>query len=405
MKVMRLLSSLYHDEDERGIFSLNRLLIKKGHQSVIVASTPKSNELALRLKRDGGVYVPLSMEKHTWSSLWSVIPLVRLINHHRPDIIHVHSRTPAWVLKWALQLVPIAYRPITIATIYGYYSTTAYNKAIFEADHLISVSNSVTEYIKAHHDEYDDTTITRIYRGVDIRKFIYRHHPSVYWLRQIFAEYPNLEHKKWVIFPNTLDYGKGQQWLFDIVGNLKESIPNIHVIIMDDDGRENLYVEQFLQRSRALNLDNYFTFVGKRFNDSREWLSAANVVVGLANQPESIGINVLKAIHLGTPVVAWNLGIYSELLSDLFPQGLVKDITAKSLCKVVKTQLKNVSRPQMSNEFTQQQTVEQTIDLYEELLKITHPEKVAKPTKPKPKNNEISERKLCRNESQTLPKQ
>ncbi len=196
MKVMRLLSSLYHDEDERGIFSLNRLLIKKGHQSVIVASTPKNNELALRLKRDGGVYVPLSMEKHTWSSLWSVIPLVRLINHHRPDIIHVHSRTPAWVLKWALQLVPIAYRPITIATIYGYYSTTAYNKAIFEADHLISVSNSVTEYIKAHHDEYDDTTITRIYRGVDIRKFIYRHHPSVYWLRQIFAEYPNLEHKK-----------------------------------------------------------------------------------------------------------------------------------------------------------------------------------------------------------------
>ena len=103
--------------------------------------------------------------------------------------------------------------------------------------------------------------------------------------------------------------------------------------------------------------------------------------------------------------MAWNLGIYSELLSELFPQGLVKDITAKSLCKVVKTQLKNVSRPQMSNEFTQQQTVEQTIDLYEELLKITHPEKVAKPTKPKPKNSEISERKLCRNESQTLPKQ
>lgn len=165
MKVMRLLSSLHHDEDERGIFRLNRSLIRNGHESVVIASTPAEHELAGRLVRDGGEYIPLAMEKHTWSSLWSVVPLARLIYRYRPDIVHIHSRTPAWVLKWALQLVPMAYRPITLATIYGYYPTTAYNKAIFDTDHLISVSNSVTEYIKQHHPEYDDSMITRIYRG------------------------------------------------------------------------------------------------------------------------------------------------------------------------------------------------------------------------------------------------
>ncbi|WP_026212811.1 glycosyltransferase [Faucicola boevrei] len=403
MKVMRLLSSLHHDEDERGIFRLNRSLIKNGHESVVIASTPAEHELAGRLVRDGGEYIPLAMEKHTWSSLWSVVPLARLIYRYRPDIVHIHSRTPAWVLKWALQLVPMAYRPITLATIYGYYPTTAYNKAIFDTDHLISVSNSVTEYIKQHHPEYDDSMITRIYRGVDTQKFIYRHQPSVYWLRQIFAEYPELEHKKWVLFPNTLGDGKGQSWLFDIVGNLKEILPKIHVIIMDDNQRDGIHMEHFLQRSRALGLDGYFTFVGQRHNDSREWLSASNVVLGLASQPESIGINVLKAIHLGTPVVAWNTGIYSELLNELYPQGLVKEITAKALCKVVKIQLKNVCRPQMTNEFIQKHMIKQILALYQELIQITQNPPTKNPEQNQIKSNtrqknpdDMAKKQLCR---------
>lgn len=367
MKVMRLLSSLHHDEDERGIFYLSRALIKQGHASIIVSSTDPKHDLALRLQRDGSEYLQLYLEKNSWLTLLSVFTLARLIYRQRPDIIHVHSRTPAWVLKWALQLVPAACRPITVATIYGYYPVTAYNKAIFDVDHLISVSDSVTDYIKAHHDEYDDRQITRIYRGVDTQKYIYRHHPSVFWLRQIFAEYPQLEHQKWLLFPHRIDYGQGQQWLFDIVGNLKEEYPNIHVIVMDDDSSGNMYLEEFLQRAAALDIERYFTFIGRR-NDSREWLAAANVVLGLANQPESIGINVLKAIHLGTPVIGWNHGIYGEILPTLYPQGLVKEQNAKALCKAVTLQLRNVCRPKMVDKFTVKQSTAQIIALYHTLL-------------------------------------
>ena len=37
----------------------------------------------------------------------------------------------------------------------------------------------------------------------------------------------------------------------------------------------------------------------------REWLSSANIVLSLANHPESIGMTALQAIHLGTPVIGW----------------------------------------------------------------------------------------------------
>lgn len=377
MRIMRLLSSLHHNEDERQVLLLSRQLIKRGHASMVIASTDPQHELAIRLQRDGSAYEQAYLQKHTWLSLLSVFRVVRLIYQFRPDIIHIHSRTPAWVVKWAMQFIPEAYRPITVATIYGYYPVSVYNIAIFDVDHLISVSDSVTEYIKHHHPSYDDSHITRIYRGIDKHRIMYRHNPSVYWLRRIFAEYPELEHKKWLLFPHRIDFDQGQQWLFDIVGNLKQSFPKIHVIIMDDESNDNMYFEQFVQRANALNLTDYFTFIGKR-NDTKEWLAAANIVLGLTNQPESIGINVLKAVHLGTPVMAWNSGIYSEILTELYPEGLVKTINAKALCKAISHHLVNVTRPKISNQFTAEQTVNNIIDLYERLLAQT-PSIVAKP--------------------------
>nr|WP_241878396.1 hypothetical protein [Psychrobacter sp. PraFG1]UNK04876.1 hypothetical protein MN210_12115 [Psychrobacter sp. PraFG1] len=63
MKVMRLLSSLKHDESERGIFHLGRALVKRGHTSIIISSADKEHDLVKRLERDGNIYNQLSLEK------------------------------------------------------------------------------------------------------------------------------------------------------------------------------------------------------------------------------------------------------------------------------------------------------------------------------------------------------
>ncbi|WP_395145270.1 glycosyltransferase [Moraxella atlantae] len=367
MRVMRLLSSLHHDDDERGVIAISRQLVRQGYTSLVVSSTPASHELAQRLCRDGSEYKSLYLAKQSWWSLWSAFGLARLIHQFRPDVIHVHSRTPAWVLKWALELVPVALRPLTVGTIYGYYPSNAYNRAIFDCDHLIAVSDSVKVYILQYHDR-DPDSVTRVYRGVDTQRYLYRHTPSVHWLQQIFAEYPKLEHQKWLLFPSKIDHHKGQQWLFDIVGNLRAQFPKIHVIIMDDADADNNFVEEFVQRANALDLMDYFTFIGRR-DDGREWLSAANIVLGLANQPESIGINVLKAIHLGTPVVAWARGVYSEILTELYPEGLVYDINAITLCEVIAEQLTHKDRPAMPQNFSQKQSAREIVAVYEHMLK------------------------------------
>ncbi|PNK61382.1 glycosyltransferase family 4 protein [Psychrobacter sp. FDAARGOS_221] len=366
MKVMRLLSSLKHDESERGIFHLGRALVKRDHTSIIISSADTEHDLVKRLQRDGNIYHQLSLEKKSWLSLRQILPLRRLIEKYQPDIIHVHSRTPAWILHWALRGATLKQKPKLVSTMYGFYQVNNYSRALLNVDRLITVSDSVRDYLMSHLKDLKSPpkSIIRIYRGVDTRSFPYRYNPSVYWLRRTFAEYPELEHKKWLLFPTVIGQEYGQEWLIDIVGNLCEQFPNLHIIIMDEASRSDVIHEEFKQRIYALELEDRFTFIGSKHNDMREWLAAANVVLGLANQPESIGINVLQAIHLGTPVVGWNKAAFREILKPLYPQGLVKEYNARALCKVIRNQLENVMRPSITDLFTMQQMIEETMDVY-----------------------------------------
>ena len=365
---MRLLSSLKHDESERGIFHLGRALIKKGHTSIIISSADSDNELVKRLEREGNIYHQLYMNKKSWTALLQIIPLRHLIEKYKPDVVHVHSRTPAWILHLALRRARVERMPKIVSTMYGFYPINKYSQALLDVDTVITVSNSVTNYLKKglRREEMGTKVIKRIYRGVDIRRYPYRHNPSVYWLRRTFAEYPELEHKKWLVFPTVIGNEYGQEWLIDILGNLQEQFPLIHAIIMDEDYREGEVAhEDFRQRANALGLGERITYVGSKRNDMREWLSAANIVMALANQPESIGINALQAIHLGTPVVGWDQAAFSEILQPLYPQGLVKKYNAHALCKAVRNQLEGVTRPEMTDLFTMREMIEETIKVYQ----------------------------------------
>lgn len=384
MKVMHLLSSLKHDESERGIFAITHALSKAGHESVVVGSATADDELVLRLLRDDTKYYRIPMLKKSWLSLVYVLKLRRLISEYEPDIVHVHSRTPAWVLHWAIRPLPDDKQPKIVATVYGFYPLNNYSKALFFSDVIISASYSIDKYFKEKlaikKEEYNiqefPFKIVCIRRGVDTRKYPYRHHASVHWLHGVFAQYPELEHKKWLVFPTPVGHEYGQDWLVDILGNLKDKFPNIHAIVMDDDlataTDQDVAYEEFVQRLHALGLNNRVTFIGRRPPDMKEWLSSANVVLALAECPESIGITAIQAIHLGTPIIGWARGAFADILQATYPQGLIKEETALALCKNIKFHLQNKTRPPMTHEYTIEQMTAETLAVYQSLAPECH---------------------------------
>lgn len=380
MKVMHLSSSLKHDESERGIFAITHALSRAGHESIVIGSADPDDELVLRLGRDDTLYYRIPMAKKSWWSLIHVFKLRGLINEHKPDIIHVHSRTPAWVLHWAIRPLTHDKKPKIVASMYGFYPLNNYSKALFYSDMIITASQSVDKYLKEKlalkKEEHDidefPFKVACVKRGVDTKKYPYRHHASVHWLHHVFAQYPELEHKKWLLFPTPIGAEYGQEWLVDILGNLQEKFPNIHAIIMEDDQHnltdQDVAQEEFVQRLHALGLSHRVTFIGRRPLDMKEWLASSNVVLALAEHPESIGITALQAIHLGTPVVGWAKGAFADILTALYPQGLVKDETAIALCKNIKFHLQNKTRPAMTHEYTIEQMTAETLAVYQTLV-------------------------------------
>lgn len=383
MKVMQLLSSLCHDDSERGIYHIAHALIKEGHHSIVVACANSDDDLAAKLIRDGSYYHKLPIPKKSWWSLRQVFRLKQLILHHQPHIIHVHSRTPAWVLHWALKLIkqhtanhPRTNYPKVVSSIYGFYTLNAYSQALFYADTVIVASKSIKRYIDAaleNDPTYPNTSIACVYRGVDVRLYPYRHKPSVHWLQHILAEFPQLEHKKWLIFPTRIGAECGQEWLIDIIGNLKAQFANLHIIVMDNDNNDDLKHEtrviydDFRQRLNALQLNDYISFVGANPIDLKDWLSSANLVLALANRPQSISMTTLQAIHLGTPVLGWDKGAFGDILKALYPDGLITKTTAHGLCQAIRWQLSTNTRPIITKEYEIQTMVCQTIDIYQQL--------------------------------------
>ncbi|MFL1731527.1 glycosyltransferase family 4 protein [Moraxella oculi] len=380
MKVLHLSSSLKHDEAERGIYAITHALMRAGHESVVIGSADEDCELVIRLMRDGTVYQKLPMPKKSWWALKHVFKLKKIIQTHRPDIIHVHSRTPAWVLHWTLRLLPKTERPKVIATIYGFYPINSYSRALFYSDVIIAASLSIHKYLKdkilqkqemlnIQNHPFD---IICVRRGVDVRTYPYRHNSSVYWLHSVFTEYPELEHKKWLLFPTPIGTEYGQEWLVDILGNLKEKFPDIHAIIAEDletdPTDQDVAHEEFIQRIHTLGLNDRVTFIGRQPPDMKEWLSSANIVLALANYPESIGMTALQAIHLGTPVIGWAKGAFADILTATYPQGLVKEETAIALCRTVKSHLQNRLRPNMTHQYTIEQMTAETLAIYQSLV-------------------------------------
>ena len=86
----------------------------------------------------------------------------------------------------------------------------------------------------------------------------------------------------------------------------------------------SVFHQRHRQRTNTLGLAQRITYVGRKRNDMREWLSAANIVMALANEPESSGMNALQAIHLGTPVIGWDQAAFSEIFQPHYVTRLIK---------------------------------------------------------------------------------
>ena len=361
MKVMQLLPELNSGGVERGTLEIARPLIADGHESIVVSN---GGRLVPALEQEGTTHLTLPIHKKALSSLWQIRPLRKLIRQYQPDVVHVRSRVPAWLTHFALKGIPVEKRPHLISTVHGFYSINRYSQIMTQAEKVIAVSDSVVKYITDHYKNCPPKDIVRIFRGIDPQAFPHGYQPPAQWFHQTFIDFPQLENKFLICLPGRITRLKGHETLIALVEKLHQQYPQLHAVVVGGaDPKKAAYLDELENTIQSKGLRDQITFVGHR-SDIREWLAMSDLVLSLSNQAETFGRTALEALSVGTPVVGWKRGGVAEILSRLYPQGLIEVDDQTALFEAVQLHIDNPQYVAPVTQFSLKDMCDQTIQLY-----------------------------------------
>jgi glycosyltransferase involved in cell wall biosynthesis len=236
-------------------------------------------------------------------------------------------------------------------------------------DHVIAVSRHILEYTLEHYAFVDPKRISVIHGGISKAVFVHGHRSDPAWRAATLAEFPQLAGKRLLLLPARLSRYKGHAVFIEMIASLAAEFPDIHGLLVGPGRPGSRYRAELEGLAERNGILDRITFTGLR-TDMREWMSASEIVYNLCSDPpEAFGRTVPEALHLGVPVIGWDHGGVHETLSVMFPEGAVRPDSRLAL--VDKTRAFLLDRPRVAESpaFGLTRSMEQTLDLYQRLLK------------------------------------
>lgn len=363
MRILQVLPALNSGGVERGTVDFAREIVKLGHESIVLSS---GGRMVKDLETAGTRHITLPVHRKSLSSLKMVRPVRRLLEELKPDVVHVRSRIPAWVVWLAWRKMPRATRPRLISTFHGLYSVSFYSAIMAKAERIIAISQTVYDYILENY-AVDPARLTLIHRGVDDSVFT-PGSPDPVWLEKLVGDYPAIAGKRIILMPGRLSRWKGQEAFLDMMVKIIAARPDCHgVVVGDADPEKAHYREELKQKAQTLGLAQHVTFVGHR-SDILQFYRLADIVCHMSSKPEPFGRTLTEALACGSKVVAFDRGGATESLSACFPEGLVPPDDLERFAERVLAlsgQQKNIV---VKPEFLLAHQVEATLNVYRQAL-------------------------------------
>ncbi len=365
MRVLQVLPGLESGGVERGTLDLARELVRRGHQSLVISN---GGRMVAQLEAEGSQHFHYPVHRKSLSSLFRVPGLRRLLDELAPDVIHLRSRIPAWMVWLALGRRPRAQRPALVSTFHGLYSISRYSAIMGCGDGVIAISDCVRDYIENNYPQIDPARITRIHRGVDTTQFPTGFQPDPQWREAFFGQYPQLRDQPLLLMPGRLTRWKGQFEFLQLMAMLRADGVHCHGVIVGegDPGKEN-YRQDLERRAHTLGIDRDVTFLGHR-SDMAELYAVSAIVCNLSRHAEPFGRTVIEALAIGCPVLAWDEGGPAESLRACLPAGLVPKDDLQQLTDSARRFLAEPPPVSLAPGFTLDAQVEATLAVYQQLL-------------------------------------
>ena len=329
LKIIQILPTLNTGGVERGVLDFNKYLVNNGHDSYVISNGGRQVK---NLIEDGGNHIHLPISKKSIFTLLQAKKLADIINEISPDIVHIRSRVPAWVLQTSKIFFKNP-RPIIFSTFHGLYSTPFYSRIMASFDRVIAISKTVEKYVNENYERYLKKPPRLIYRGSDEEYFSQNFIPDASYLVNFYSKFPNLKDTKIISFPGRLSSWKGQESFIKLMSDLPKKFSGL--IVGPYETAKPKYLKNLKKLIKDYRLQNRVYFHNAK-DDIREIYHLSEIVLNLSSKPEPFGRTVLEAAMMGKKIAGWDRGGTGEVLEMCFPEGKVEFNNFDLLSKKIK---------------------------------------------------------------------
>ena len=290
MRILHIVPEFEEGGVERYVLQLAEEQLAHGHRVFLATAGGKLEPL---LPREVGILHLPVQRKNPVTGLYCTFCLAW--RRKQWDIVHAHSRVPAWIAWWTAALTGMPW----IMTAHAVYSLNAGIAPLKHANGVICISDAV----KQHLAGYLPARTAVVPNGVQ--------KPTRFWEGKGFPGHPRF------LFVGRLTRLKGLDTALRALGELQDREWTLDVI---GDGPQRAELEAL---ASEIGLQKQVRFHGFR-DDVERWMASSGCLLFPSYQ-EGMGLVVLQALNVGLPVLASDLEPLRPLASGpLVPPGDVE---------------------------------------------------------------------------------
>ena len=368
--VMQVLPALDAGGVERHVLTLAAAVAGAGGLSIVASSGGRlvptveraGRHLALPLERRGPLAIRANARR-----------LEAAIREHGVNLVHAHSRAPAWAAWLAARHTGV---PL-VTTYHGTYSEglpgkRLYNSVMARGARVIAPSRFVAGMVAARHATPPER-LRVVPHGVDTRIF----DPEVVVpdrLVRMAAGWRVPDGAPTILLPGRLTRWKGQAVLIKALARMERRDA---VVLLTGDARRQGYAKELAALAETLGLGERVRMVG-HIEDMPAALMLSDVVVNASTDPEAFGLVIAEALAMERPVIASDHGAARETVAEgetgwRVPPGDEAALAAQLDAVLAMTQAERRAIGRAARAFVLAhhdlaRMQEATLDVYEELL-------------------------------------
>ncbi len=389
--IMQILPALNSGGVERGVVDIAKVTASAGFKSIVVSS---GGSMTQQFEHSKVKHIELPLNsKNPFTIYQNSKKLAKIIQEYQVDLVHIRSRSPAWSAYLVCKKTVKSKGCKMISTFHGSYSSAflskkvsqwklKYNAVMLKPKFIIAVSGFIKNYIYQNYSAIENLAekeIRVIHRGVDLKYFCNSKVSQSRIVQLIkkwdLPEWDSSGDKQIIMLPGRITGWKGHEFLISALAKVQNQ--NFFCIMVGDPKEHEKFAKYLEQKIKKNNLQGKIKIVGETKDMPAAYL-ISDMVISASTKPEAFGRVAVEAGAMGRIIIATNIGGSLETVIDGETGFLVEVNNIDKLAKLIdqvlvmektkKEQMQQNAIKHITNNFSNQKMLDETIKFYKEIL-------------------------------------